>query len=261
MIESLPADLIHTIFILLPITDKRKFIRTCITYATYSTRTVKVEKEFQKMICQTKFLCEHNYTGFYNPLHKYTIELLYDNYSIPDKYIILENRILFQYECVYYKLGLRGDLDLLKKLLVLNKTYNNSDHALRGAAFAGKLHVLIWMNSNGYVFNTLTSTYACKGNQFDILKWLVNHNCPINDTCVTYSAKVGNLEMLKWLIHEKKCRFNNDCTFAAAYNPLPWKWVLALPGIKDICILLHICVNYILIYPMEFIQELKKEAI
>lgn len=214
MLNVLPDDLIQVIFTFLPITGKRNFIRTCQSYLQYGIHMPQIEKEFQTMIVETKFLCKHNYTGFYNPLYKYSLELIYDNYPLPDKYIIPENRILWQYKKIYYHLGLTGNIDVLEKILKLNRLDKYINHVTHGAAFGGKMDVLIWL----HYFDKLVTAYAIKGNQFEIFKWLVDGGCYVGTECVQYSARIGNMEFMKWLIDEKKCNVNGDVLHIAAYK-------------------------------------------
>lgn len=203
---------IQIIFTYLPITIKRNFIRTCKPFHEYAIQMPKIEKEFQAMIVKTKFFYTRNYTNFTNPLYKYSIELIYDNYPIPDKYVIPENRIMHQYKKIYYQLAIRGNLDMLKKLLSLNRNNclgNNADYAMEGASFSGNLEILKWMEKNGYKFNRFTVAYASKGNQFETLRWLFEHKCPHDELCVAYACELGNIDMVKWLLDVKKCKIDS----------------------------------------------------
>lgn len=136
------------------ITDKRSLIRTGHAFHdTYSSPTQKIEKEFQTMILKTKFFYSRNFTGFSNPLYKFTIELVYDNYDLPERYIVPENRIIHQYKKIYYRAGCisgllpqfldpplrgcRGNLNMISRFLSLKRTSfvnNNACYAMRGAA-------------------------------------------------------------------------------------------------------------------------------
>jgi hypothetical protein len=199
-IEYIPGEIIQIIFSLLPITDKRRFIRTCHTYHLDMTAS---ELIFQKMINRTKYFYSGNYTGFYNPLFKYTIELFYDNYTIPDHYIIPENRVLHQYKKIHYKTGQRGDLDFIKKLLSLSEKY--ADWISYGAAKGGHIVVLEWMNDE-YGFNAYITRYAAGYQNINILKWLRKAAyIGMDDMAVNYAAKGGNLDMLKWVLKYTDC--------------------------------------------------------
>ena len=218
-----PSDIVRYIFLICPISDKRSFIRTCREFSSYTILMPEIEKEFQRMILETKFFYSHNFTGFSNPLYKYTIEIVYDNYDhlIPDKYIIPENRILHQYKKIYYRAGLRGNLSMIQRFLKLNKNSydaNNADFAMRGAAESGSTHILKWMRHNNYKFNRWTSAHAVKGNQFVILKWLIKRGCLIDELCTKYSAKAGNLILLMWLLNKKKCEIDWDAIYVASRN-------------------------------------------
>src|ERR1044071_10099042 len=164
----LPEDIIKLIFLSLPITDKRSFMRTCHTYHKYSKLMPQIEKEFQSMIIKTKFFDKTNFTGFSNSLYKYTIELIYDDYDhlFPDKYIIPENRILHQYRKIYYRIGLKGNLNMFKKFLRVNRNYyfeSNIEKFMDGAAQSNRIQVLKWMKNKDYKFSSFTTAYAIKG--------------------------------------------------------------------------------------------------
>src|ERR1044071_5446050 len=217
MLESLSTDIINTIFILCSITSKRLLIRTCKKFYKYTELIPKIEKEFQTMIVKKKFFHKENFTAFTNPLYKFTIELIYDNYQIPEKYIIRENRIIHHYPKIYYRLGLQGNLDLLRKILGKNSENEYACHAMRGAAKNNHKHILKWMKKNGYQFNKHTSTYAVKGNKFDLLKWLIKHECPYDEMCTAYSAKVGNINMLRWLL-KHNCEMSYGAMYLASYK-------------------------------------------
>ena len=220
---ELASDITKYIFLLCPISDKRSLIRTCSSFYEYVKLMPQIEKEFQQMILKTNFFYTRNFTGFSNPLYKYTIELVYDNYDhlIPDRYVILENRILHQYKRIYYRIGFRGNLNLVQRFLKLKKNNylnNNADFVMRGAAKSGNKEVLRWMKLHKYKFNEWTSACAAKGHQFVLLKWLIQHGCPIDSSCTAYCARTGNLEMLKWLIKKKKCKVDDYAMYLASYK-------------------------------------------
>src|SRR5438045_743190 len=169
MLDIVP-DIINHIFYSLPITDKRNFIRTCKTFYNLSRFMAQIEKEFQKMINDTKFFFSMNFTGFYNPLYKYTIELIYDNYYhlIPNKYIISENRIMYQYKKIYYRIGLNGNLRMIKLFNQKNRISDmNSSYVIKGAAIGGHLNILKWMQGNNYSLDSKTIAYAAKGEKME----------------------------------------------------------------------------------------------
>src|SRR5688500_3361451 len=102
-------DVYQDLFNILPITDKRSFIRTCKKNNSQSVYMPYVETKVLKMINKTHFL-SNTRIKFYCKLHQYTVELLFDEYAIPDKYFIHENRILHQYPKIYKRLSKKGDL-------------------------------------------------------------------------------------------------------------------------------------------------------
>jgi hypothetical protein len=204
--DSIPQEIIQIIFSFLPISGKRRFIRTCHAYHQDMEQS---ELEFQKKINDTKYFFGMRYTGFSNQLYKYTIELFYDNYPIPNYFIIPENRVLHQYKKIYYKTAKRGDLDLIKKLLALNRNNyldSNIDWTCYGAAKVGNLAILRWMKLH-YKFDSGVTAYAARGNQFNVLKWLRKYEAPWDFLTTAYAAKSGNIKMLKWCL-DNGCKIN-----------------------------------------------------
>jgi len=112
----------------------------------------KIESEFQDMINGTKIFCKNSISGFYFPLYKFTIELLFDGYVIPDKYIVLENRILHQYDKIYEQLAERGYMALIEKMLPLcdNMIFNHKEAVANWAVKAGNFDILNWFINRGF---------------------------------------------------------------------------------------------------------------
>uniref|UniRef100_A0A6C0CAU7 Uncharacterized protein n=1 Tax=viral metagenome TaxID=1070528 RepID=A0A6C0CAU7_9ZZZZ len=211
-------DLYQDLFISLPISDKRAFISTCKITNQSSVQMLKYELSFQKMINVTKYFSKRYYSGFYNPLYKFTMELLFDGYEIPDKYIIVENRVLHQFPKIYRRLGERADLDQIKKLLKLNRNSfmeDNAEWTMAGAAKAGNVSILRWMIRNGYPLCDLAATYAVKGNQLRTLKWLVRRGCKLNDMIVSNAAKNGFMDIVKFLVFDLNRSLGDAAYFAA----------------------------------------------
>jgi len=161
------------------------------------------ESLFQKMINDTHFIDNVRYFGFYYPLYKFTIELLFDRHVIPDKYFVQENRILHQYPKIYKRLGKYGDLALIEKFLKLNRDScrgKNSDFIMTGAAKFGNIDVLKWMVQNNYLINDIVIANAAKGNQIETLEWLVGRTNRRDSIVASYAAKKGHMNILKYLI-------------------------------------------------------------
>jgi len=178
-----------------------------------------IESSFQKMINETRFLISFNFSGFYFPLFKYTTELLYDGYSIPDKYITTENRILHQYPKIYKKLAERDNLELIEKLLKLDRNGiagKNINHVMKGAAKAGNIKILKWCIKNNYALHKSTTASAVKGNQLEPLKWLVK-NCKINSYDIECALKKGNMEIFEYLVTIKP-NINKLCNIIARHG-------------------------------------------
>jgi len=172
-----------------------------------------IESSFQKMINDTGFFHDRYYSGFYNSLYKYSIELLYDDHPIPDKYIIVENSIFHQFPRIYKNLAKKGNIGLIKKMLKLNRNSyldNNAEYVMHGAAQVGNIDILKWMIDNGYPRYERATTYAVKGNQFKTLKWLINNDFKIGQMAVYYAAGKGYMDILNFLVIDKKCEVNSS---------------------------------------------------
>src|SRR5688500_13686801 len=162
----------------------------------------QIETSFQKMLNDTSFFDDNYYSGLYNSLYKYSMELLYDGYDIPDKYIISENRVMHQFPKIYKRLAKRGDFNLIKKMLKLNRNnfiHNNASYVMRGAAKTGNITILKWMRQNNYPFDEFIAASAAQANQIETLKWLIDNSCKIPEFIASRAAKKGHIEILKFI--------------------------------------------------------------
>jgi len=176
-----------------------------------------IESAFQKMVNDNQFFHYKSYFGLNIPLYKYTIELLYDNREIPDKYVILENGILCRFPKVYKKLGARGDTSLIIKMLSMPGYKSlNVAYAMRGAAKIGNIQLLEFCHVRGYLFDNMVAVAAAKANQFETIKWLEEHHKNLN-VAACGAAKNGNMEMVRYLF-EKNYRDGRIGYFAALNN-------------------------------------------
>jgi len=161
-----------------------------------------IESEFQKMINDTKFF-NNRYYNLYHPLYKYTIELIYDGHNIPDKYVIVENRILHQYPKIYKIIAKTANLRLIKKMLRLNRNplgCNNCEYVFMGAAKTGNIKMLKWMRDNNYSDDRTATYYAAKGNQLETIKWLIDHDFGASFLAVGCAASKGYMDVANFLI-------------------------------------------------------------
>ena len=186
MLDILPKDIINTLFIILPITAKRNFIRC--NHELYSKTDIMFIYEHDFMIKIQK-----NYKAYLpkniTKLERYTLEMIYDNCErmIPTNYICSQNKLCNEYPFMYFYCAKSDNLSLLKKLLVYNST--NGKYITYGAARNGHLDVLKWARENGEekdtVVDCIFSQPARQGCQWD--SW----------TCC-YAAQNGHLHVLKW---------------------------------------------------------------
>lgn len=119
--RMLNHDVCKNIFDILPMSGKRLFIRTCKFINSLSVYMSSAEAAFQNMINDTAFVSKRYFSGFVFPLYKFTVELLYDDYEIPDLYMSEDNIILYSYNQIYQSLGKKGNLKLIKRLADYNE--------------------------------------------------------------------------------------------------------------------------------------------
>jgi len=179
----------------------------------------ELEAAFQKAINDIGYFHDRYYSGLYIPLHKFTMELIYNERVIPDKYIIPENKILHQFPKIYKKLTERGHTSTVIKMLNMkrnNYTDNNIDFVMRGAAKVGNIKFLRHLHQNGFKICRRTTGAAAKAGRFKTLKWLIKHGVKLDIYIVSDAAVGGNMEILKFLVIDKKCAIDNASFFAAS---------------------------------------------
>jgi len=241
----LNTDTCRIIFYLLPISDKRSFLRTCIAMNTFFAQMPEIEVAFQTVANKALFYGEHN-SNYYCPLYKYTIELLCDNRDLPDSYVIADNNVLRSYAKIYKVLVARGKIALVMKLLdlfpgnikfvvcgamnagnieLLEKLrdmecpidYYIGYRAARYAAKAGKLEIIRWLIKNNYYIDSALSYAAASGGHTDVVKFFVD-----NDMYNTYemccaAARKGHIDIVKYILSGE---VSPDVLDAVAYNAI-----------------------------------------
>ncbi len=96
-----------------------------------------------------------------------------------------------QLECLQWSIENGCDFDV---------SYIYSD-----AACFNQLHIIKWMRSKGYVWDSKTCANAAKNNHFELLKWLVKEGCELDinvyDVALRYFNfnSNNNADMLQWL--------------------------------------------------------------
>ena len=75
----------------------------------------ELEAEFCRMLNNVGYFHYRYYPALHIPIHKFTIELIYDNREIPDRYIISKNQILHQIPKIYKKLTAKVTYQQLKR--------------------------------------------------------------------------------------------------------------------------------------------------
>jgi hypothetical protein len=209
LLSEINNDTYQYLFTLLPISDKRSFHRTCIITYALSKFLPQIESTFQKMINDTRFMGKIYFSGFYFPLIKFTVELLFDGHVIPDKYIIPENYV-FKYPKIFFHLAKQNNRTLIEQL---NPFEISLDYLFKGAIYNMKL--LKWCVKKYDIPESATAS-ATKYNNFVALKFLIEKNPKVSEHTTTYAAKNGNILILKYLI-DNGYPTEHVC-YEAAYN-------------------------------------------
>jgi hypothetical protein len=221
---NLLPEIIKIIFSFLPISDKRNFLRTCKTYHQLHILMKKYENEFRKMINEIDYLGTKIKT--LEGIEKYTLEIIYDGYAnlLPKRYIIKENKILYEYGRIYYNSAVKNFKAIIEILLRCNKRYEN--FIIFGAAYEGNIELLEWVHENGCRSNYLIYHYAIDNGQLETIKWAHKKGYIWGNFICARAAKGGYLEIIKWL-RENGCKWDHyTCQRAAKYGHLEvLKWV------------------------------------
>uniref|UniRef100_A0A6C0C6C1 Ankyrin repeat protein n=1 Tax=viral metagenome TaxID=1070528 RepID=A0A6C0C6C1_9ZZZZ len=178
----------------------------------------KIESDFQTRTIEV--FNGNVLLDFYFPLYKFTIELLFDNYPIPDKYIIMENRILFNSHLIYQLITANKNVDFLKKMshLIENFVSNYCAHIALGAIQAGNVDVLKWVVKKGYIINNGIVKYAIQHGQFNILKWMIiKHKCPLDSNIIIDPMEQPSAEILKYFIMDKN-NYGNSIGYYVSFS-------------------------------------------
>jgi len=158
------------------------------------------ELSFQKMIDDTAFIANRKYWNFYDPLSRYTIELLHDEYDIPDKYVNSTNNI-FGSKKIIKMIVKHYDLSFIKKI----SKYQNKNYILYVtwyAAVFGRINILEWVRDE-HEMNANIIAAAAKRNQMETLQWLINNGYSVIDETIQNSAKNGLTDVFRFLIKQK----------------------------------------------------------
>lgn len=215
----LNPDIDSFIFDLLPMTDKRSYLRSCKNMNKLLSRMSQIESTFHRMLNDTGYFHYRYYSALYIPIHKFTIELIYDEREIPDKYIVPENQILHQFPKIYKKLTERGQIATIEKMLMLNRNNHledNIDYVMDGAAKTGNIKLLKHLHESGYRINFIASSAAAKAGKLKTLKWLVDHGAQLNEYVVENTMRGGYMKILKYIVIDKEYPIVGDFFYNAA---------------------------------------------
>jgi len=225
--DHINLDVMEYVFWMLPISDQRTLIRTCKNIHKLARLIPIIELLYQKKI-NNKFFSKNPFIAFYNPLYKHTLELIHDTYSIPDKYMINENRILHQYTNIWYILGQQGQYDVIMQMIDSKicplKNYNpNTTYAMMGFANSGHWKLIKKMLAHNFVLTEDVAISAVKGNQMKIFEKIYKKNIVITqhsfDACAKYNcidiydfivSKIGDEYISQYTLYATACAGNLD---------------------------------------------------
>jgi len=200
--DTLNDDTQRYLFKILSISAKRMIIRTCKHLRRFQDRMPDAELFFQEMINDTSFISDKFFGGFHNSLSKYTIELLYDDYQLPDKYITLKNVIIYQHPKIYYKFVEQNDILTVKKIIKLPINLSVCmTHIANHAAKIGNIDILEHISTK-YSLDTRIYTFAIKGNQLEILKWLVKHISVSESSIIRCAITEGSIDIVNYFMRQ-----------------------------------------------------------
>jgi len=209
-------DLDKCVFDRLLISDKRSYIRVSKATNCLSKHIPNAELEFQKMI-RTKNICyNYNNLRLWNPLCKYTVELLFDNRIIPDAYVTADNKIFVEHHNMYNLIGKKRDLKFISKLLDCDLGVQIHDHIAYGAAKEGRIDVLELIREKHDICEYATAT-AAKGGKMETLVWLIKNDVEMSYFGFGYAIKRGHFDICEY-ITEIIDVDTNDCNYEAGLS-------------------------------------------
>jgi len=212
MLSILPREITDILFILLPITDKRNFLRCNRELNTKTKFMALYENEF--MLNIGKFY-QHVPSNL-SKLEKYTIEIIHDNYEhlMPDKYICKQNKLCTQLFMCFY-CAANKHMKLLKKLLEFGSEY--TDYMTYGTAYGGHLEVLQWARQNGCDWDPSTCSWAALNGHLEVLQWARQNGCNWDSRTCSRAALNGHLRVLQWA-RQNGCDWDSQTCSNAALN-------------------------------------------
>lgn len=188
----LPKELFNLICSFTPLSGIRLLAQTCKLFNRFAIGQIP-KKSFYKLPDQfQKFMHIHS-------MEKFTIELAFDQYVIPEKYYIQSNKVLTQILAYF------GDLDRLKvaKSIGCRICFDT----LSVSVTSGNIDVL---------------KYCIKNNVFTIQ----SHSCVVCETVSFSATERGHINILKYL-HKKEyvMKWHKISDLAAKFNHLDiLKW-------------------------------------
>ena len=235
---NLSRDIIIIIFNHLVIIDQRSWIRCNKQLNQLYPRVKKSEKEFLKLIHESKFLSGKKKINL-NKCEIYALETIYyGRKNLLERYLKKkELTILFTKYYRLYRNMVERNPDICKKLYKIYRVFGTT--ITESAASSGNLKLVKWMKKQGCHIYSVCNIAAENGH-IEIIKWARENGYDhwIINTCVR-AAFGGHLEVLKWL-QENKYPWNSDTCSKASLNGhfevLKWARENGCPWDKYTCI-------------------------
>ena len=201
-IMNIPIDLIKIILVMLPIIDKRDFIRSCKYLNQLFPLMKDFELEFVEMLNNSKFVDVIPIK--FNQCEIYTLEYVYyDRTDIPEKYMGDNNKQLFTaYTQLYLSIASKN---ICKKIYQKYKVHINS--IMYGALFALDIEMIKWAQENGFVIEENKFSFPIFVTSILYYIEHIRDTTTDDNTIVTMQNKYS--ELLKWAKKNDLLQFGN----------------------------------------------------
>ncbi len=116
------------------------------------------------------------------------------------QWLVEINYKMHSFTCKYAVMG--GSLSCLQWAIEHGCKFNVPEVYYTAAQY-NEIHIIKWLRSNGYIWNSRTCVGAVRGNHLELLKWLVKEGCELSsEVCIVAmdKKKENNTEIQQWLI-------------------------------------------------------------
>lgn len=229
---DLPIELIELICSYANVSNLRILCRLCKIYNGLATKYIELSKLYGPKCLHgyhLSVLAPEGYQQYYC-MEKFTIELGFDDYFIPNAFYVEHNNAI----CSVF--AYLGQFDLLiqavsKKCIVTSDTltcatktgridileycrgfqpfaWSNLRRVSVCAAECGHLHILEYIDTiNNDIIERDILSVATKHGHLNIVRWVITRNNYLSNKCCRKAAKYGHVHILEW------AKSNNYNTF------------------------------------------------